>query len=65
MEELTITDTVYLAMAVRSMLEKDLNKTDREAYERLWYKMKISHKGQRIMQAFNYMSAEERARILN
>ena len=53
MEELTITDIVYLAMSVRSMLEKDLNKADREAYEKLWYKLKISHKGQKIQMIFS------------
>ena len=50
--ELTITDTVYCALAVRAMLEKDLCKADKEAYEKLWMKLKISHKGQKIRETF-------------
>lgn len=52
MNELTLTDIVYVAMAVRAMLEKDLNKEDRAAYEKLWYKCKLSHKGQKIRKLF-------------
>lgn len=51
--ELTITDVVYLAMAVRSMLEKDLSQSDKEAYERLWLKLKLSHKGRKIRETFS------------
>ena len=50
--ELTITDTVYCALAVRAMLEKDLCKADKEAYEKLWMKLKLSHKGQKIRETF-------------
>ena len=50
--ELTITDTVYCALAVRAMLEKDLCKADKEAYEKLWVKLKLSHKGQKIRETF-------------
>ena len=50
--ELTITDTIYCAMAVRAMLEKDLCKADKEAYEKLWMKLRISHKGQKIRETF-------------
>ena len=50
--ELTITDTIYCAMAVRAMLEKDLSLIDREAYEKLWMKLRISHKGQKIRETF-------------
>ena len=51
--ELTMSDTVLLAMAVRAMLEKDLTQADRTGYEKLWYKLKMSHKGKRIRELFN------------
>ena len=51
--DFTITDVVYLAMAVRAMLEKDLSLTDRDAYEKLWCKLKLSHKGKKIAETFN------------
>lgn len=50
--DFTISDVVYLALAVRSMLEHDLCKADREAYERLWMKLKLSHKGKKIKETF-------------
>ena len=50
--ELTIADTIYCAMAVRAMLEKDLCQADREAYQKLWMKLKLSHKGQKIRETF-------------
>lgn len=52
MDELTITDIVYMAMAVRMALEKDLSKQDREAFEKLWLKLKLSHKGAKIQNLF-------------
>lgn len=51
--EFTIADVVYMAMAVRAMLEKDLCSSDKEAYERLWCKLKISHKGKKIRETFS------------
>lgn len=54
--DLTITDTIYLAMAVRAMLEKDLSKADKEAYEKIWCKLKVSHKGQKIRETFRMVS---------
>ena len=62
---LTITDTIYLAMAVRAMLEKDLSKADKEAYERIWCKLKVSHKGQKIRETFSSYMDEFRERIAN
>ena len=56
--ELTITDTIYCAMAVRAMLEKDLSLIDREAYEKLWMKLKLSHKGQKIRETFKIEETE-------
>ena len=52
MDELTITDIVYMAMAVRMALEKDLSKQDREMFEKLWMKLKLSHKGIMIQNLF-------------
>ena len=51
--DFTITDVVYMAMAVRSILEHDLCKADREAYEKLWMKLKLSHKGRKIRETFS------------
>lgn len=51
--DFTITDVVYLALAVRSMLEKELSQSDKEAYERLWLKLKLSHKGRKIRETFS------------
>ena len=51
--DFTITDVVYLALAVRSMLEKELSQSDKEAYERLWMKLKLSHKGRKIRETFS------------
>lgn len=56
--ELTITDTIYCALAVRAMLEKDLSLIDREAYEKLWMKLKLSHKGQKIRETFKIEETE-------
>lgn len=53
MMDFTIADVVYLALAVRAMLEKDLSLTDREAYEKLWMKLKLSHKGKKIKETFS------------
>lgn len=53
MMDFTITDVVYMAMAVRSILEHDLCKADRDAYEKLWYKLKISHKGKKVRETFD------------
>lgn len=50
--ELSKAETVYLAMAIRSMLEKDLCKADREAYEKLFLKVRISHNGKKIQEIF-------------
>lgn len=50
--DFTITDVVYMAMAVRAMLEHDLCRADKEAYEKLWMKLRISHKGQKIRETF-------------
>lgn len=63
--DLTITDTIYLAMAVRAMLEKDLSKADREAYEKIWCKLKVSHKGKKIRETFSSYMDEFRERIAN
>lgn len=52
MMDFTITDVVYMAMAVRSILEKDLCNADRQAYEKLWMKLKLSHKGKKVTEAF-------------
>ena len=58
--DFTITDVVYMAMAVRSMLEHDLCKEDREAYEKLWMKLKLSHKGKKIKETFTcYLDRSE------
>lgn len=51
--DFSISDVVYLAMSVRAMLERDLCKADKEAYERLWCKLKLSHKGQKIRETFS------------
>ena len=51
--DFTITDVVYLALAVRSMLEKELSQSDKESYERLWLKLKLSHKGRKIRETFS------------
>ena len=56
--ELTITDTIYCALAVRAMLGKDLSLIDREAYEKLWMKLKLSHKGQKIRETFKIEETE-------
>ncbi len=63
MEELTLTDTIYLALAVRSMLEKDLIKADRDAYEKLFYKLRLSHKGRKIQKLFSTSMDEFMERI--
>ena len=51
--DFTITDVVYLAMAVRAMLEKELTPIDRQNYEKIWMKLKLSHKGKKIAETFN------------
>lgn len=56
--DFTITDVVYMAMAVRAMLERDLCRADREAYEKLWMKLKLSHKGQKIRETFKIEETE-------
>ena len=50
--ELTITDTVYLVLALEQTLQKDMCQADRTAYEKLLYRLKLSEKGQRIREAF-------------
>lgn len=50
--DFTITDVVYLAMSVRAMLEKDLTPIDRQNYEKIWMKLKLSHKGKKVIEAF-------------
>ena len=57
--ELNLTETIYAAMAVRSMLEKDLCRSDRENYEKLFFKLRISHRGQKIRETFNINPKEK------
>ena len=51
--ELSKADTLYLLIAVRAMLQKELKTSDRVMFERLFYKLKISHNGQKIREAVN------------
>lgn len=50
--ELSKADTLYLAMAVKNMLRRELKQSDKIMYERLFYKLSISHNGQRIRETF-------------
>ncbi len=50
--ELTLTDTLYLVFSLTQTLQKDMCKSDRDAYESLLYRVKLSEKGLRIREAF-------------
>lgn len=50
--DFTITDVVYLALAVRAMLERDLPPIDKNEYEKIFLKLKLSHKGKKIRMLF-------------
>ena len=51
--ELSKADTLYLLIAVQGMLQRELKTSDRIMFERLFYKLKISHNGQKIREAVN------------
>ena len=51
--ELSKADTLYLLIAVQGMLQRELKTSDRIMFERLYYKLKISHNGQKIREAVN------------
>ena len=58
--ELSVSEVVYLAMAVRNMLAKDLKNTDRVEYEKLWFRLKISHSGQQIRSLFKEVANDRK-----
>jgi len=51
--ELSKADTLYLLIAVQEMLKRELKSSDKIMFERLFYKLKISHNGQKIREAVN------------
>ena len=51
--ELSKADTLYLLIAVQEILKRELKVSDRAMFERLYYKLKISHNGQKIREAVN------------
>ena len=51
--ELSKADTLYLLIAVQEILKRELKVSDRVMFERLYYKLKISHNGQKIREAVN------------
>lgn len=53
--ELSKADTLYLMMAVRNQLKRELKPSDKIMYERLFYKLSISHNGKRIRELFGGM----------
>lgn len=51
--ELSKADTLYLLIAVQEMLKRELKSSDKIMFERLFYKLKISHNGTLIREAVN------------
>lgn len=50
--ELSKAEIVYLALAVRHMLEHELKNADRAEYEKIFLKLKLSRNGQKIRELF-------------
>ena len=50
--ELSKADTLYLMMAVRNQMTRELKPSDKIMYERLFYKLSLSHNGQKIRELF-------------
>ena len=50
--DLNTADTLYLAMAVKHMLGHEQKNSDRIMFERLYYKLSISHNGKKIRDTF-------------
>lgn len=46
--ELTYTDIIYLCFAVSNMLDRDMAQADKDAYEKLLLKLRLSHKAEKM-----------------
>ena len=58
--ELSKADTLYLMMAVRHMLLHEQKPSDKVMYERLFYKLSISHNGKKIRETIEERNHDKR-----
>lgn len=63
--ELSKADTLYLMMAVRHMLLHEQKPSDKVMYERLFYKLSISHNGKKIRETIEERSYDNKRNALS